>query len=146
MLTFTKGDLFNCGAQILVNTVNCVGVMGKGIALEFKKRYPQMFVAYRKRCLEETFIPGDLFIWDDVLVKIINFPTKDHWRNPSKYKYIEDGLKSLRTYLRGYSKETRIAIPPLGCGNGGLDWNIVKPMMELALEDLNCDIIIYEPT
>src|SRR5690606_30643134 len=132
-----KGDIMQSGAEALVNTVNTVGVMGKGIALQFKEAFPNNNKVYVETCKKNELMPGKLLaVWDENLQYgkklIINFPTKVHWRNPSQYEYIEKGLVALRKYLQK-EKVKSIAIPPLGCGNGGLDWGKVKPMIEKAL-------------
>ena len=146
MIQFIKGDLFESDATILINTVNCVGVMGKGIALEFKKRFPKNYIEYVKRCNDSSnkLSPGTLFIFAENEKLIINFPTKDHWRFPSKYEYIESGLKTLVNFLN-LETTRKVAIPALGCSNGGLSWEKVKPMIENALKDCVCEILVYEP-
>ena len=139
------GNLFDSKAATLVNTVNCVGVMGKGIALDFKKMYPEMYEEYVKLCEQHKLKPGCPYYYSDYNgASIINFPTKDHWRSPSKLSYIIDGLDWVRD---NYEKLgiTSIAFPPLGCGNGGLTWDIVGPVMYRKLSDLPIDIEIYAP-
>ena len=149
MIHFTKGNLMTSSAGALVNTVNTVGVMGKGIALQFKEEFPKNFLTYKEACSSGDLTPGKLLITRELNSNgeekiIINFPTKLHWRNPSKYEYITEGLKVLPTVISEHNIKS-IAIPPLGCGNGGLDWNIVKEMIEYALKDVECEIYIYEP-
>lgn len=149
MIRVFEGNIMQSGAEALVNTVNTVGVMGKGLALQFKEAFPYNNKLYVEACKRKELEPGKLLVvWDQNLQLgkklIINFPTKVHWRNPSKYEYIEKGLVALRELLQK-EKVKSIAIPPLGSGNGGLDWKKVKPMIEQALDDLNTDIIIYEP-
>ena len=151
MISYVKGNLFDSNAQALVNTVNTVGVMGKGIALQFKEAYPENYRIYHKACKEGKFSVGqmlvtsinDMYGGQDRL--IINFPTKTDWRKPYEYVYIEEGLKALKKEIveRGIKS---IAIPPLGSSNGGLNWVLVKEMIVSALSDLDCDIRIYEPT
>jgi len=149
MITFVKGDFFDYNADIRVNTVNCVGIMGAGVALIFKNKYPQMFEEYVRACNQRLIRPGKPHVWNtpelfgDKLT-IINFPTKDDWKKPSEYEYIEKGLKWLRQYLCTRENVT-ITIPALGCGHGGLDWNIVKIMIEKELENLNINILVFEP-
>lgn len=149
-IKLTQGDLLKQDdLDAIVNTVNCVGVMGKGIALQFKNKWPANYAAYRSACDQKKIRPGHMFIYDSGgLVKpnfIINFPTKDHWREASKIAYIRDGLTDLIEQIRHY-KITSIAIPPLGCGNGGLDWEIVKPMIEQAFAALpDVDVRLFEP-
>lgn len=149
MIKVFEGDMMQSGAEALVNTVNTVGVMGKGIALQFKEAFPSNNKAYIDACKNKELEIGKLLpVWDENLQLgrklIINFPTKTHWRYPSKYEYIEKGLIALRALLQKEEIKS-IAIPPLGCGNGGLDWNKVKPMIEQALSGLDTEIMIYEP-
>lgn len=150
MITYTTGNLLEAPADALVNTVNTVGVMGKGIALMFKERFPQNMDAYAKACKVGAVRTGQMFITEpQELVGprwIINFPTKQHWKANSKMEWIEDGLIELRRFLLENNVKS-IAIPPLGAGNGGLNWEDVKPKIEAALSDLNeIDILIYEPS
>lgn len=142
MITYLKGDIFSSPAQVLVNTVNTVGVMGKGVALECKKRYPEMFLYYQELCDEKKLDIGNLCLWKDVDKWILLFPTKKHWRNPSKLEYIEAGLKK---FVASYYKMgiESIAFPRLGCGNGQLKWKDVKPLMEKHLGTLPIQIFIY---
>ena len=139
------GNIFDSKCKTLVNTVNCVGVMGKGIALEFKNRYPSMFQEYQRLCREGKVKPGQPYLYSDSLGNsILNFPTKDHWRSPSKFSYIEDGLTWFRNNYQSLGI-TSIAFPPLGCGNGGLKWEDVGPEMYQKLKDLPLEIEIYAP-
>src|SRR3989338_6015525 len=129
MITHVKGSLFESPAKVLVNTVNVVGVMGKGIAKIFKEIYPDMFVKYQQLCENKQFKIGKLWLYKTDHKWILNFPTKDHWRQPSKPEYIEEGLKK---FASSYSVMgiTSIAFPCLGCGNGELDWEtVVQPLM-----------------
>lgn len=142
MLTYIKGDIFNSPAQVLVNTVNTVGVMGKGIALEFKKRYPEMFEKYKEVCEKKEFEIGNLMLWKKSEKWILLFPTKKHWRSSSDISYIEKGLKKFVESYESLGIES-IAFPKLGCGNGGLDWSDVKKLMERYLKNLPIDIYIY---
>lgn len=149
MIELKKGDMMQSEAEALVNTVNTVGVMGKGIALQFKETFPNNNKAYIDACKRNELEPGKLLaVWDENLhigkKLIINFPTKVHWRNPSKYEYIEKGLLALRELLQK-EKVKSVAIPPLGCGNGGLDWALVKPMIEKTLNGLDTKVLIFEP-
>ena len=149
MIQYIEGDLLESKAEALVNTVNTVGVMGKGIALQFKNRFPSNYKRYAQACKEKQVKAGSLFILEDTSLlggkkKIINFPTKTDWRKPSEYSYIENGLIELSKYIRENSIKS-IAIPPLGTGNGGLDWNKVKALIEKYLSELECDIQIYLP-
>lgn len=142
MLTYIEGDLFSSPAQVLVNTVNTVGVMGKGIALEFKKRYPDMFEEYKSMCDKHNLVIGKLMLWYAADYWILQFPTKEHWRNPSKLEYIEKGLMAFVRKYADYNISS-IAFPKLGCGNGELDWKDVKVLMEKYLKDLPIDVYIY---
>lgn len=149
MIYNVKGNLLESQAQALVNTVNTVGVMGKGIALQFKEAFPNNFIKYKKACRNKSFNVGEMFVTEDKTIWgdnkiIINFPTKTHWRLPSEYAYISQGLKALRSEIQSRSIKS-IAIPPLGSHNGGLDWKQVKPMIIEALSDLDCEIFLYEP-
>lgn len=139
------GNLFESTAKTLVNTVNCVGVMGKGVALEFKRRYPDMFHDYLQRCNNHEIMPGVPYYYSDLFgVSILNFPTKDHWRSPSRLSYIVSGLDWFRENYKQLGI-TSIAFPPIGCGNGGLPWSVVGPIMYAKLFDLPIDIEIYAP-
>ena len=145
MITYLRGDLFSSPAQVLVNAVNTVGVMGKGVALEFKKRYPEMFKSYERMCNEKQLDVGKLMLWKGPEKWVLMFPTKKHWRNPSKMEYVEAGLqKFVDTYLE--KGITSAAFPRLGCGNGGLNWEEVRPLMERYLKPLLIPIYIYVGT
>lgn len=145
MLKILIGNIFDSKAKTLVNTVNCVGVMGKGIALEFKKRYPAMFESYTNLCRTKQIKPGTPCYYSDLMGNsIILFPTKDHWRSPSKMSYIEDGLDWFISHYQNLGI-TSIAFPPLGCGNGGLDWVDVGALMIRKLQNLPINIEIYAP-
>ena len=142
MIRYIEGDIFKSPAQVIVNTVNTVGVMGKGIALEFKKRYPEMFQAYRDICDRRKLKTGSLMLYYEPDHWVLLFPTKENWRNPSRMEYIEAGLaKFCRTYAE--KGITSVAFPKLGCGNGELNWSEVQPVMEKYLKDLPIDIYIY---
>lgn len=139
------GNIFESKAHTLVNTINCVGVMGKGIALEFKKRYPDMYEEYMYFCERGVVRPGKPYVYQDFCgASILNFPTKDHWRSPSKLSYIISGLAWFKEHYHEY-RIPSIAFPPLGCGNGGLTWDVVGPVMYDSLKDLPIDIEIYAP-
>jgi O-acetyl-ADP-ribose deacetylase (regulator of RNase III) len=145
MLTYVAGDLFTSPAQVLTNTVNIVGVMGKGIAKEFKLIYPDMFAKYRDLCEHHQLDIGKLWLYRTPNKWILNFPTKKHWRAPSKQEYIEAGLT---TFVNNYAKYKihSIAFPALGCGNGELDFKTqVKPIMENYLRNLPINVFIYLP-
>lgn len=143
MLTYHRTSILTSQAQTVVNTVNIVGVMGKGLASSFKARYPDMFKAYRKLCDEKRFGIGELWLWKGPDQWVLNFPTKKHWRNPSKLSYVEAGLKKFAAQheQRGIREA---AFPRLGCGNGGLDWGDVRAMMEHYLSALPIPIYIHD--
>ena len=143
MITYMSGDLFRSPAKVLVNTVNTVGVMGKGIAHEFKRIYPEMFEAYRNHCEQGDLQIGQLFLYKTPYKWILNFPTKKHWRSPSKERYIDAGLRKLRDRCAALGI-TSIAFPELGCGNGELDFETqVRPLMERYLSRLSVPAFIY---
>lgn len=149
MIRYVRGDILKTEAEALVNTVNCVGVMGRGIALRFKEAYPANFKAYAAACRRGEVQPGRLFVFDTGrLTKpryIINFPTKRHWRGKSRIEDIEAGLAALVEELRSRNIRS-IAIPPLGSGLGGLDWAEVRPRIERALAALpEVEAIVFEP-
>jgi O-acetyl-ADP-ribose deacetylase (regulator of RNase III) len=140
-----KGDLFESGAQTLVNTVNTVGVMGKGVALEFKRRFPEMFADYQRRCQAGDVRLGEPYLWRGLVEPwVINFPTKDHWRSVSKLADIERGLVYLAEHIAEWSV-TSLAVPPLGAGSGGLDWATIGPTIYRHLERLPIPAILYAP-
>ncbi|MCE5293484.1 MAG: DarT ssDNA thymidine ADP-ribosyltransferase family protein [Chlamydiales bacterium] len=142
-ITFHEGDLLNSKMQTLVNTVNCKGVMGKGIALEFKKRFPAMFLDYKDRCDKQAVKPGVPYIYKTKEEKcIVNFPTKDHWKKDSDLSWIQKGLDHIKTHYKEWGI-TSLALPPLGCGNGGLNWNIVRSMIMDTLGDIDIPVEIY---
>lgn len=147
MINFVVGNLLESDAYALVNTVNCEGYMGKGIAYQFKMRFPKMNAEYVKQCRTQKLRPGKLHTYLEDSKLIVNFPTKDKWREKSKMEYITSGLDALVTLIIE-NNITSIAIPPLGSGNGGLNWNEVK---ETIIQKLSCfddkvNIYIYEPS
>jgi O-acetyl-ADP-ribose deacetylase (regulator of RNase III) len=144
MLEFKNGNMFRINAHILVNTVNCFGVMGGGIALEFKNKYPKMYKDYYHDCLLGNYKPGEPVAWTDDKVIIINFPTKNHYRNPSELKWIETGLIWLKEFLKD-KNDLVVALPALGCGLGGLKWENVKPLIEQYLHDSPANIHSFLP-
>ena len=149
MIEFRNGNLLTCKTEAIVNSVNCVGVMGRGIALQFKKQFPENFDYYEAACKRNEVVPGKMLVFEINSMMnpkyIINFPTKRHWRGPSRIEDIEDGLIDLVNVIKIHSI-TSIAIPPLGCGLGGLDWNIVKTKIETAFSCLeNVDCLVFEP-
>jgi O-acetyl-ADP-ribose deacetylase (regulator of RNase III) len=146
MLKTLSGDLFASHAQTLVNAVNCVGVMGKGIALEFKKHYPAMFEDYVARCKRNEVRLGEPYLFRDSNgAMILNFPTKDHWGSPSRLEDIEEGLEYFARHAADWGVIS-VAFPPLGCGNGGLAWSDVEPLTHRKLGSLSIEIEIYSPS
>lgn len=149
MIKYITGDIFESTAEALVNTVNTVGVMGKGIALQFKKLYPGNYNEYRRACKNGELTVGNLLITTDRNIEsgdriIINFPTKTDWRKSSEYSYIETGLDALAREITDRNIKS-VAIPPLGAGNGGLEWTRVKSLIEDRLKDIDARIFVYEP-
>lgn len=138
-------SIINSNAEALVNTVNCEGVMGKGVALLFKNNFPDNYFYYRDACRKGQVRIGEMFVQQEKEKWIINFPTKTTWRLPSEYDYVKQGLISLSNTLHWINVNS-IAIPALGCGNGGLDWKIVKPMILEMLENHpKIKATIYDP-
>ena len=149
MIELTTGDVLKANAEALVNTVNCVGVMGRGIALQFKKSYPSNFKAYKAACNAGDVIPGKMFVFDLNQIYnprfIINFPTKRHWRGKSRLEDIKAGIKDLINVVET-QRIRSIAIPPLGCGLGGLEWTEVRPLLIQAFETLpDVKAHLFEP-
>jgi O-acetyl-ADP-ribose deacetylase (regulator of RNase III) len=149
MITYHKGDLLKDDADCLVNTVNTVGIMGKGVALAFKNAFPHNYLTYRNAFAAKQLAIGRLLVVQDTNLllgqkTIINFPTKTHWRLPSEYAYIIQGLEALKIYLKENDVQS-VAMPAPGCGNGGLEWERVKPLIEDKLADLPHDIRVYKP-
>jgi O-acetyl-ADP-ribose deacetylase (regulator of RNase III) len=149
MITFAQGNLLDANAEALVNAVNTVGVMGKGIALMFKGAFPKNFGAYVAACKRGEVQVGRMLVSERQQLTgpkwIINFPTKKHWRNPSRIEWIEEGLADLKRVIVERNIRS-IALPALGSGNGGLAWHDVRPRIETALGTLpDIDIIVYEP-
>jgi O-acetyl-ADP-ribose deacetylase (regulator of RNase III)/uncharacterized protein YwgA len=139
------GDLFESQAQTLVNTVNCIGVMGKGVAEQFKRRFPEMFQDYKARTDRKAVHLGQPYFYRDSSgVQIINFPTKDHWRSPARLTDIERGLNYLVAHIDEWAV-TSLALPPLGCGNGGLEWSEVGPLIYQKLHHLPISIEVFAP-
>lgn len=149
MIELTQGDILKADAEALVNTVNCVGVMGRGIALQFRKAFPENFNVYKKACKNGEVKPGKMFVYDLNRISnphfIINFPTKRHWRNKSRLEDIELGLQDLIKFIQ-QQKIHSIAIPPLGCGLGGLNWSDVRSLIIEAFKTLpDVTVLLFEP-
>ncbi len=150
MIKFLQGNLLDAPTEAVVNTVNTVGVMGKGIALMFKEAFPDNFRAYEEACKRKEIRVGHMFVTENLVLDgprwIINFPSKKHWRQPSKLEWIVEGLEDLRKVVEEKGIRS-IALPPLGCGNGGLDWKDVRPEIERALGQLSdVEVLVFEPT
>ncbi len=149
MIRLANGNLLDSGAEALVNTVNCVGVMGKGIALQFKQAFPQVFGAYQRACWRREVQPGRMFTVETGQIVnprfVINFPTKRHWKGKSRLEDIDAGLPALAAELRRLGVRS-VAVPPLGCGSGGLDWDVVRPRIEAALAAVaDVEVHLFEP-
>jgi O-acetyl-ADP-ribose deacetylase (regulator of RNase III) len=149
MLESCSGNLLEAEVEALVNTVNCVGVMGKGLALQFKQAFPENFQEYRRACQSGEVKPGQMFIVPTGRLTnpryIINFPTKRHWKNPSRIEDIETGLLAVIETVKRLGIRS-IAVPPLGCGNGGLAWSRVAPLIETAFAQVpEVQVLIFEP-
>src|SRR6202166_4741650 len=149
MIKFTTGDILAADVEALVNSVNCVGIMGRGIALQFKNAFPENFKAYAAACARQAVQPGRMFVFETGTMTnpkyIINFPTKRHWRGKSRMEDIEAGLKALLAEIEMRHIRS-IAIPPLGSGLGGLQWADVRTRIEAAVRDLNgVEVLVYEP-
>ena len=150
MIELTSGDLLTAEAEALVNTVNCVGVMGRGVALQFKNAYPGNFNFYKAACDKKELHPGKMLTFDRASLEnpryIINFPTKRDWKGKSKLSYIEEGLDALVAEVKRLDIRS-VAVPPLGCGLGGLNWDEVKPRIEAAFAALpDVRVLLFEPT
>lgn len=149
MIESTTGDLLRANADALVNAVNCVGVMGRGVAAQFKRAYPANFVAYAEACKRGDVTPGRMFVVPTHQLAgprfIVNFPTKRHWKTSSRMEDIESGLVALVAEVRRLDVRS-IAIPALGCGLGGLDWNEVRPRIEHAFQEAtDVRVMLFEP-
>lgn len=150
MIEEGSGNLLTADVEALINTVNTVGVMGKGIALQFKRAYPANYKAYRSACERGDVRRGQIFMFDTAIKGprryVINFPTKQHWKNASRLEDIRTGLDDLVRLINEHSI-TSVAIPALGCGNGGLDWAQVRPLIEMAVERMpQTRAVVFAPT
>lgn len=146
MITFVTGDIFSSPAQVLTNPVNVVGVMGNGLAAEFKARFAEMFADYSQRCEKGEVQPGRPYLWENEHAQILNFPTKRHWRDPSLLDDIELGLQYLVAHYQDMGIHS-IAIPALGTGLGGLKWTDVRLLIEKHLSNIaDLEVFVYEPT
>lgn len=145
MVTVLIGDLFESRAQTLVNTVNCVGIMGKGLALQFKQRFPEMFEDYASRCRHHQVKLGEPYLYRRLIEPwILNFPTKDHWRSVARLSDILQGLEHLQNHCREWGI-TSLAVPPLGCGEGRLEWRVVGPTLYRRLSEMDVAVELYAP-
>lgn len=150
MIELTRGDILQANTEALVNTVNCVGVMGRGIALQFRKAFPENFKVYEAACEREEVQPGRMLVYETGLLTgpryIINFPTKRHWKGKSRIEDVDAGLRALVEEIKRRGIHS-VAIPPLGCGLGGLNWNDVRPRIMRAFENLpEVRVILFEPS
>lgn len=150
MIEYKKGDILNEDAEALVNTVNCVGIMGRGIALQFKNAFPENFKSYAVACKRNEVKPGRMFVFETGQLMnpryIINFPTKRHWQGKSRIEDIESGLAALVEVIRSRNIRS-IAVPPLGSGLGGLDWSLIRPRIEATLREFSdLRVVIFEPS
>lgn len=144
-LKYVTGNMFDVDVDIRINTINCVGAMGKGVALQFKRMYPKLYSDYRVECRRGRITTGKMYIWRGANnVHVVNFPTKDDWHKKSEYSFIEGGLVALRNYLRTLG-QVSVAMPPIGCGNGGLSWDRIKRMINKHLSGLEATIYVFEP-
>ncbi len=146
-ITFKSGNLFESQMQTFTNTINTVGVMGAGIAKQFKDRFPVMFEDYKQRCQQQEVETGKPYLWkpaDAEIAWVLNFPTKQHWRGKSEIEWIEEGLDYLLQHYRQWGIQS-LAVPALGCSLGGLKWEQVKPVMERYLSQMDIPVEIYEP-
>lgn len=149
MIEWKQADLLKADVEALVNAVNCVGVMGRGIALQFRKAFPENYKSYKALCDRKQLRPGHVFVHEESTLLnpryVINFPTKDHWKNPSRMDYIETGLADLARQVTSLRIRS-LAIPPLGCGLGGLQWRDVKPRIEATFQNLpDLRVLVFEP-
>lgn len=148
MIAYLRGNFLDDDAQVLVNTVNVVGVMGKGIALQFKRRFPANFAAYAQACRLGQVQTGRMFVTETGELTsprwVVNFPTKEHWRDPSRMAWVLDGLQDLRSFLVSNAVPS-VAMPALGAGLGGLPWAKVREHINAVLGDLPVDVRVYEP-
>lgn len=148
MIEFARGDILGDGADALVNTVNCVGVMGKGIALAFRNAYPRNFALYREECAAGRLRPGCVFVTETGELfgpkYILNAATKDHWRDPSRTEWARSCAEGIARLCGELGLES-VAVPALGCSNGGLSWSVVRPALVEALSDVPARVRLYEP-
>ncbi|RME09033.1 MAG: appr-1-p processing domain-containing protein [Bacteroidetes bacterium] len=147
-IEFVKGNILETECDAIVNPVNCVGVAGRGLALQMKLKYPRQYEAYRELCLKKKMRPGKVFFYKEREKYIISFPTKDHWMRGTRLVYIKDGIVDLFWKLPNFPNVSSIAFPALGCGEGGLPWHVVKNEMLDSLQcrsGLKIDVKIYEP-
>ena len=148
MIRFAQGNIFHSDCQALVNPVNCVGVMGKGLALQFKQRFPTVFSSYAEACRAGQLVPGRMHLFDTSSPQpryIVNFPTKRHWRDTARLDDVRRGLSALAGVITANDIRS-IAVPPVGCGLGGLSWHDVRQLIDHHLSPLDhVDIVVYGP-
>ena len=144
MVTITRGDIFGSEAEALVNPVNCAGVMGKGLALQFKKRFPLMYAHYRAECKAGRLTLGTACGFQESGRWVVCVPTKKHWRSKSRLPEITAGVAALRSFLEGAGIRS-VAIPPLGCGHGGLQWSAVQPVITSGFAGSDIAVVLFAP-
>lgn len=147
MIEYTDGSIFESGCEALVNPVNCVGVMGAGLALQFRQRYARMFIEYKRSCTRGLLRPGSVQpvkVSSDNPQWVLNLATKDNWRDPSQMAWVEKGLDDLKRFVLSANIQS-VAIPAIGCGYGNLDWLDVKPAIEQRLGDLAIRVVVFPP-
>ena len=144
MIYYTKGNIFEAKADALVNPVNCVGSMGAGLAKQFADKFPKMLKSYKDLCGRNKVVPGSVFPFKEEGLTILNLATKDHWRFESKLEWIDQGLMNLADVIEELHIES-VAIPALGCGFGRLKWEDVKYLIKTHLEELDCNVFVFEP-
>jgi O-acetyl-ADP-ribose deacetylase (regulator of RNase III) len=144
MINYVKGDILEAQTQVIVNTVNCVGVMGKGLALQYKYKFPDMYEKYRDYCKKKKLLPGQIFLYPLPDKRVVfNVATKDHWKDPSKIEWIYDSVKNIGLLMNTYQIKS-ISIPKLGCQNGRLTWDKVRPIIETLEFIVHAEINIYD--
>lgn len=143
-VTILHGDIFASAMQTLVNPVNCIGAMGAGLALQFKRRFPEMFKDYVQRCVRREVKVGEPYLYTGCKPWVLNFPTKDDWRNVAQVEWIVAGLEHLATNCSAWNIES-LAVPALGCGLGGLPWSRVRPVLQEHLDRLAIPVELYQP-
>lgn len=145
-IQYTTGDLLTDDADVLVNPVNCVGVMGAGLALAFKRAYPAMFREYAALCAAGAVVPGKVCAHDIGDRMVVSLPTKRHWRDPSRLDDVRAGLGALAAWLGSWPSPPTVALPAVGCGLGGLPWSSVRPLIEATMGPISAQVRVYLPS